>query len=376
MTGSSQSHVLLGSSTTSWTSSVRDELEPNAASTTGATPSHPSCSSSISSSRHTTPCPTLTLSSGAGCDMSFKYITQAAPEDDDVIHSRRSPKFRKLRLADEKHPRPPLKRSLPSPIEKASSKRASSSTPPPTPKRAITSARTKRSATMQSSSEDRLTDVSTEEKNACRETESGILEDQILPAKNSSRIRKDEAHRLPSPPSKKTFPQGSRKDKPRAPRRIQGRTRALGTKTADGHPSSATDPHIATRQTSDHHRCRRHEMRKGDGQQLKALVEKTRKAVLEVRTIVSGTAYSGKQNRTRRERQSRKHSASSQSSIPSSRTPGKRKARIASPTTKMLPCGARPAPHSNQKGAYRQKEPGQEQVMTYYFDVERCHACP
>lgn len=33
-------------------------------------------------------------------------------------------------------------------------------------------------------------------------------------------------------------------------------------------------------------------------------------------------------------------------------------------------------PHSNQKDAYRQKKHDKNQVMTYYFDVERCHACP
>lgn len=35
---------------------------------------------------------------------------------------------------------------------------------------------------------------------------------------------------------------------------------------------------------------------KGDGQQLKALVEKTRKAGLEVKDVIGDTAYSGKQN--------------------------------------------------------------------------------
>lgn len=33
-------------------------------------------------------------------------------------------------------------------------------------------------------------------------------------------------------------------------------------------------------------------------------------------------------------------------------------------------------PHGNQKDAYRQKSQDKNQVMTYYFDVERCHACP
>ena len=84
---------------------------------------------------------------------------------------------------------------------------------------------------------------------------------------------------------------------------------------------------------------------KGDGQQLKALVEKTRKAGLEVKDVIGDTAYSGKQNlelAESKDNPEKKHSASSQSSIPSSRTPGKRKARRASPTTKMLPCMSAP----------------------------------
>ena len=86
-------------------------------------------------------------------DMSFKYFLGLRPEDD-VIHSSTLTKFRKLRLADENILDLLIEKTVAIAIEKRHHQRKSaSSSTPPTPKRAITrKARTKRSATMQSSS--------------------------------------------------------------------------------------------------------------------------------------------------------------------------------------------------------------------------------
>lgn len=232
-------------------------------------------------------------------DMSFKYFLGLRPEDD-VIHSSTLTKFRKLRLADENILDLLIEKTVAIAIEKGIIKE----------KCIIVDATHTKARYNQKSAYQALGDhakllrktvyryVSTEEKNAMPEKrESGIIEDQLDYCKELiAHIEKDEGiASITAVQEKLNLLKEATEDNLEHLAESRDRDARVGHKTADtsffGYKThiAMTDERIITAAvvTSGE---------KGDGQQLKALVEKTRKAGLEVKDVIGDTAYSGKQN--------------------------------------------------------------------------------
>lgn len=315
-------------------------------------------------------------------DMSFKYFLGLRPEDD-VIHSSTLTKFRKLRLADENILDLLIEKTVAIAIEKGIIKE----------KCIIVDATHTKARYNQKSAYQALGDhakllrktvyryVSTEEKNAMPEKrECGILEDQLDYCKELiAHIEKDEGiASITAVQEKLNLLKEATEDNLEHLAESKDRDARVGHKTADtsffGYKThiAMTDERIITAAvvTSGE---------KGDGQQLKALVEKTRKAGLEVKDVIGDTAYSGKQNLELAESKDNPEKAFRLISklhpiISNTRQEEGEKGFTYNKDAAMYVC---PAGHiAIRKARTGKKNQDKNQVMTYYFDVERCHACP
>jgi DNA-binding transcriptional LysR family regulator len=315
-------------------------------------------------------------------DMSFKYFLGLRPEDD-VIHSSTLTKFRKLRLADENILDLLIEKTVAIAIEKGIIKE----------KRIIVDATHTKARYNQKSAYQALGDhakllrktvyryVSPEEKNAMpKKRENGILEDQLDYCKELiAHIEKDEGiASIPAVQEKLNLLKEATEDNLEHLTESKDRDARIGHKTADtsffGYKThiAMTDERIITAAvvTSGE---------KGDGQQLEALVEKTRKAGLEVKDVIGDTAYSGKQNLELAESKDNPEKAFRLISklhpiISNTRQEEGEKGFTYNKDAAMYVC---PAGHMAIRKAHTgKKNQDKNQVMTYYFDVERCHLCP
>lgn len=315
-------------------------------------------------------------------DMSFKYFLGLRPEDD-VIHSSTLTKFRKLRLADENILDLLIEKTVAIAIEKGIIKE----------KCIIVDATHTQARYNQKSAYQALGDhakllrktvyryVSPEEKNAMpKKRENGILEDQLDYCKELiAHIEKDEGiDSIPAVQEKLNLLKEATEDNLEHLTESKDRDARIGHKTADtsffGYKThiAMTDERIITAAvvTSGE---------KGDGQQLEALVEKTRKAGVEVKTVIGDTAYSGKQNLELAESKDNPEKAFRLISklhpiISNTRQEEGEKGFTYNKDAAMYIC---PAGHmAIRKARTGKKNQDKNQVMTYYFDVERCHLCP
>ena len=112
---------------------------------------------------------------------------------------------------------------------------------------------------------------------------------------------------------------------------------------------------------------------KGDGPELPKLLEISRNNGIEVDTIIGDSAYSGKENLELMGEQAIKVVAKLNPSI----TQGVRKEEDRFDYNKDAGMFICPAGHlAIRKARGGKKNIGQNQVDTYYFDVEKCKACP
>lgn len=112
---------------------------------------------------------------------------------------------------------------------------------------------------------------------------------------------------------------------------------------------------------------------KGDGPELSKLLEISQENGIEVDTIIGDAAYSGKDNIELTSKQNIKIVAKLNPSI----TQGFRKNEDQFDYNKDADLFVCPAGHMAIKKAKQgKKNVGQNQVNTYYFDVEKCKTCP
>jgi transposase len=112
---------------------------------------------------------------------------------------------------------------------------------------------------------------------------------------------------------------------------------------------------------------------KGDGPELPALLEISQENGIEVDTIIGDAAYSGKENIQLTSEQNIKIVAKLNPSI----TQGFRKDEDKFDYNKDADMFVCPAGHiAIRKARQGKKNIGENQVNTYYFDVEKCKTCP
>ena len=112
---------------------------------------------------------------------------------------------------------------------------------------------------------------------------------------------------------------------------------------------------------------------KGDGPELPKLIEISQENGIEVDTIIGDAAYSGKENIKLTSEQNIKIVAKLNPSI----TQGFRKNEDTFDYNKDADMFVCPAGHiAIRKARQGKKNIGQNQVETYYFDVEKCKTCP
>ena len=112
---------------------------------------------------------------------------------------------------------------------------------------------------------------------------------------------------------------------------------------------------------------------KGDGPELPALLEISQENGIEVDTIIGDAAYSGKENIQLTSEQNIKIVAKLNPSI----TQGFRKNEDKFDYNKDADMFVCPAGHiAIRKARQGKKNVGENQVNTYYFDVEKCKPCP
>jgi transposase len=112
---------------------------------------------------------------------------------------------------------------------------------------------------------------------------------------------------------------------------------------------------------------------KGDGPELPALLEISQENGIEVDTIIGDAAYSGKENIQLTSEQNIKIVAKLNPSI----TQGFRKNEDKFDYNKDADMFVCPAGHiAVRKARQGKKNIGENQVNTYYFDVEKCKTCP
>jgi transposase len=112
---------------------------------------------------------------------------------------------------------------------------------------------------------------------------------------------------------------------------------------------------------------------KGDGPELPKLLEMSQKNGIEVDTIIGDAAYSGKENIKLTSNQKIKVVAKLNPSI----TQGFRKNEDTFDYNKDADMFVCPAGHmAIRKAKQGKKNVGQNQVNTYYFDIEKCKTCP
>uniref|UniRef100_UPI00300915EB transposase n=1 Tax=Galbibacter sp. PAP.153 TaxID=3104623 RepID=UPI00300915EB len=112
---------------------------------------------------------------------------------------------------------------------------------------------------------------------------------------------------------------------------------------------------------------------KGDGSQLPKLLEISQNNGIDVDTIIGDAAYSGKENLNQAQQQNIKVVARLNPSI----TQGFRKDKDKFDYNKDADMFVCPAGHlATRKARQGRKGVGENQVDTYYFDVEKCKACP
>lgn len=112
---------------------------------------------------------------------------------------------------------------------------------------------------------------------------------------------------------------------------------------------------------------------KGDGPELANLLEISQENGIEVDTIIGDAAYSGKENIELASEQNIKIVAKLNPSI----SQGFRKKEDEFDYNKDADMFVCPAGHiAIKKGRQGKKNIGENQVNTYYFDVEKCKACP
>ena len=118
---------------------------------------------------------------------------------------------------------------------------------------------------------------------------------------------------------------------------------------------------------------------KGDGEQLPTLIEKTRKAGLEVKTVIGDTAYSGSSNlelakASEQPEKSFQLIAKLNPIVSNSIKNPERKGFTYNKDAGLFTC---PAGHlATRKARQGKKNSKTNQTMTYYFDVEKCQHCP
>lgn len=111
---------------------------------------------------------------------------------------------------------------------------------------------------------------------------------------------------------------------------------------------------------------------KGDGPELPKLLEITKENGIEVDTVIGDAAYSGKENLTIANEQSIKVVAKLNPSI----TQGVRKEEDKFDYNKDADMFVCPAGHmAIRKARQGKKNIGENQVNTYYFDVQKCKSC-
>lgn len=112
---------------------------------------------------------------------------------------------------------------------------------------------------------------------------------------------------------------------------------------------------------------------KGDGPELPKLLEISQENGIEVDSIIGDAAYSGKENIQLASEQNIKIVAKLNPTI----TQGSRKNEDQFDYNKDADLYVCPAGHlAIRKGRQGKKNVGQNQVYTYYFDVEKCKICP
>lgn len=112
---------------------------------------------------------------------------------------------------------------------------------------------------------------------------------------------------------------------------------------------------------------------RGDGPELPNLIEISKENGIEVDTIIGDAAYSGKENIKLTNKQNIKLVAKLNPSI----TQGFRKKEDEFDYNKDADMFVCPAGHiAIRKGRQGKKNIGENQVNTYYFDVEKCKTCP
>jgi transposase len=112
---------------------------------------------------------------------------------------------------------------------------------------------------------------------------------------------------------------------------------------------------------------------KGDGPELPALLEISQENGIEVATIIGDAAYSGKENLKLAEEQNIKVVAKLNPSI----SQGFRKEEDKFDYNKDADRFVCPAGHmAIRKARQGKKNIGENQVDTYYFDIEKCKSCP
>ena len=112
---------------------------------------------------------------------------------------------------------------------------------------------------------------------------------------------------------------------------------------------------------------------KSDGQYLQELVAKSRATGMEIETVIGDTAYSGKENLA--------YAKSEELQLISKLNPvitnGNGQRKIPFDFNKDAGMFVCPAGHlATRKARTGKKNQNQNQTLTFYFDVEKCKACP
>ena len=118
---------------------------------------------------------------------------------------------------------------------------------------------------------------------------------------------------------------------------------------------------------------------KADGKELASLVEKSRKAGVEVETVVGDTAYSGKDNLklAGEKDENGKENFKLVSRLNPAITDGCKKENdgfVYNKDADMMQCKA--GELAVRKAVQGKKNLGTNQVLTYYFDIKKCRQCP
>lgn len=315
-------------------------------------------------------------------DMSFKYFLGLRPEDD-VIHPTTLTKFRKLRLADENLLDILIQKSMQIAIEKGVLKST----------RIIVDATHTKARYNQKSAYTQLLEqakmlrktvyntVSPDWKQKFpKKVENGLLEDALRYCRDLTEvIEKDEAVASnPSVKEKLNMLHEIVDDNAEHLRQSKDADARVGHKTADtsffGYKThiAMTDERIITAAvvTSGE---------RSDGEQLEALVEKSRDAGLNVKTVIGDTAYSGKANLELAESKNEPDKSFELISklnpviSDSSHAEGEGGFHY-NKDADMFVC---PEGHmAIRKARTGRKSKNSNQTTTYYFDIEKCKHCP